>query len=149
GYGRVIGRALYTCKRLYARLLCMASESDPFTVTPVPLLPNEEELNCAKVQELTNRIRETIDKRTNRELVQDREAFNLMSDIGPDQNILAYAFNFRLGDGSINSQLSAANKLNKEIYRILSIRPGSDIYAYRLIVSTTDLSESTYGKQFI
>jgi glutamate/tyrosine decarboxylase-like PLP-dependent enzyme len=149
GYGRVIGRALYTCKRLYARLLCMAGESEPFTVTPVPLLPNEEELDRAKVRELTSRIRTTIDKRTNREIVQDREAFNLMSDIGPDQNILAYAFNFRLADGSINSQLSAANQLNKEIYRILSIRPGSDIYAYRLIVSTTDLSESTYGRQFI
>jgi hypothetical protein len=149
GYGRVIGRALYTCKRLYARLLCMATETDQFTITPVPLLPDEEVLDPRKAQELKDRIRTTIDAQSNSEIIRDSKAFDLLANIGPDQNILSYAFNFRRADGSINSELSAANRLNNEVYRILSIRPGSDIYGYRLIVSTTDLSEATYGRIFI
>jgi glutamate/tyrosine decarboxylase-like PLP-dependent enzyme len=148
GYGRVIGRALYTCKRLYVRLLCMASEMEPFTITPLPLLPHEEEGDLERTMKVKSQVRASVDARSNSELVVDTEALALLSEIGPDQNILAYAFNFRLADGSINAELSAANRLNREVYRVLSIKPGADIYGYRLIVSTTDLSAESYGLKF-
>ncbi|HZQ44649.1 MAG TPA: hypothetical protein VFA99_15455 [Acidobacteriaceae bacterium] len=149
GYGRVIGRALYSCKRLYARLLCMARPDDPFVITPIPLLPVEDECDASKILQVIEEIRATIDDRTNSDISADSRAFDLLSQIGPDQNILSYAFNFRLPDMSLNSQLSAANRLNSEIYKLLSIRPGADIYGYRLIVSTTDLNEANYGPVFL
>lgn len=45
--------------------------------------------------------------------------------------------------------MAAANRLNRDIYRRLSIEPGDDIYGYPRIVSTTDLDASAYGETFI
>jgi hypothetical protein len=73
----------------------------------------------------------------------------LLSELGPDENILAYAFNFRTPSGSINTDLALANRLNKALYDRLSINPGEDIYGYDLIVSTTDLNAAQYGEVFI
>src|SRR5437870_1045836 len=73
----------------------------------------------------------------------------LLGEIGPDQNILAYAFNLRRPDGSVNSDIGLANALNGAIYKHLSLRPGSDIYGRDLIVSTTDFNKAAYGSAFM
>ena len=52
-------------------------------------------------------------------------------------------------DGTVNADLSVTNRINKAIYRQLSIKPRSDIYGYDMIVSTTDLDEATYGTRFL
>jgi hypothetical protein len=57
--------------------------------------------------------------------------------------------NFRDPDGSLNTELEKANRLNKAIYDLLSIDPGDEIYGYGMIVSTTDFSADHYGKTFI
>src|ERR1044072_1733449 len=41
GYGKIHRKSLLNCKRIYARLLCMAKPSDPFVVVPVSRLPAE------------------------------------------------------------------------------------------------------------
>lgn len=147
GYGKIIGQALFSCKRLYVRLLCMAKEGDPFVVVPVPRLPAEA--NGGNVVEQLQFLRERIDRATSAELEKDPEAMELLRELGPDENILAYAFNFRTATGELNRDLALANQLNKAIYERLSIDPGSDIYGYDLIVSTTDLSGPSYGRGFI
>jgi glutamate/tyrosine decarboxylase-like PLP-dependent enzyme len=147
GYGKIIGQALFSCKMLYARLLCMARSEDPFVAVPVPRLPAEA--SDSDVEEQIRFIRERIDGRTNEEISADEEAMALLSELGPDQNILAYAFNFRTASGELNTDLELANRLNRAIYDLLSINPGEGIYGYDLIVSTTDLDASTYGEAFI
>lgn len=147
GYGQIHRKALFNCKRFYARLLCMGGSGERFEVIPVPRLPAEV---AGGDVELERRfIRERIARRSMEELLADPEAMALLPELGPDQNILTYAVNFRLADGSLNPSLEQANRLNRAIYDLLSIRPGDDIYSYRMIVSTTDFDEAHYGKQFI
>ncbi|MRG95250.1 pyridoxal-dependent decarboxylase [Polyangium spumosum] len=147
GYGQIHRRALFNCKRFYARLLSMAVPEDRFVIVPVPRLPAE--VTGGEVEAELRFIRERIDGRSVDELLSDPEAMALLPEIGPDQNILTYAVNFKHPDGSLNTNLDLANRLNKAIYDRLSLDPGDDIYGYRMIVSTTDLSEEHYGRVFI
>ncbi|MEH2184473.1 pyridoxal-dependent decarboxylase [Nostoc sp.] len=147
GYGRIISKALFNCKKLYARLLCMARPEDRFIVVPVPRLPAE--ISGSDVEQQIQFIRDRIDRASNDELLADKEAMQLLSEIGPDQNIITYAFNFKYPDGSLNTDLALVNRLNRAIYEQLSIKPGEDIYGYKLIVSTTDFDAAHYGEVFI
>ena len=150
GYGKIINRALYGCKKLYARLLCMVEAEDRFVIVPVPRLPAEIAGGSASEIELQMQlIREAIDGKTYEEIAGNKKAIALLPEIGPDQNVLTYAFNFKNPDGTLNTDLDAANRFNKQIYDLLSINPGDDIYSYDLIVSTTDISAEQYGDEFM
>lgn len=145
GYGRIIGQALFSCRKLYARLLCMAKSDDPFVVVPLPRAVAGNEIGPAQVAE----IRDRIDALSTEQILADPRSRELIAEIGPDQNILAYAFNLKLPDGTLNTDLALCNRLNQELYSRLSIDPGKDIYGYDLIVSTTDLDARHYGQVFI
>lgn len=147
GYGKIIGEALFSCRKLYARLLSMAGPTDPFIVVPVPRLPSERRGEDPTAERA--RIRELIDHKSSDEIRGNRAALALLREIGPDENILSYAFNFRRPDGTVNADLKQANDFNTAIYRRLSIRPGEDVYGRDMVVSTTDLSADTYGSAFI
>ncbi len=147
GYGKIIGQALFSCRKLYARLLTMATAKDAFIIVPLPRLPAERH-GGDSAQQLDD-VRKLIDQRDSADIQSDPVAMALLREIGPDQNILSYAFNFRQPDGSINKSLAAANALNKALYENLSIDPGQNIYSYDLIVSTTDISASNYGDAFV
>jgi glutamate/tyrosine decarboxylase-like PLP-dependent enzyme len=147
GYGKIIGQALFSCKKLYARLLCMARPEDPFIVVPIPRLPAE--VKGSDIEQQMQFIRDRIVGKTNDEIINDAVAMALLAEIGSDENILAYAFNFKTASGTLNPDLSQANRLNKALYDRLSINPGDDIYGYNLIVSTTDLNTAQYGDIFI
>jgi len=145
GYGKIIGEALFSCRKLYARLLSLAEPSDEFVVVPVARLPSERE---AKQEDAVEKeralIRQLIDTKTNDEIRNTPQAMALLQEIGPDQNILSYAFNIKG-----NKETTRANRLNTAIYRRLSIRPGADIYGSDMIVSTTDFDEAAYGTEFM
>ena len=147
GYGRIIGQALFSCKKLYARLLSMDGSQDRYVAIPVPRLPAEASGGDVAAQ--LRFIRERIDRRDLAALRADSVAMDLLRELGPDQNILAYAFNFKFPSGELNRDLKLLNQLNRGIYQRLSIRPGDDIYGYDLIVSTTDLLAESYGDEFI
>ncbi|MBK1989922.1 decarboxylase [Sphaerospermopsis aphanizomenoides BCCUSP55] len=149
GYGKIHGQALFNCNKLYARLLCMAKSDDRFVIVPVPRLPAEISGDEEAVKSQIEFIRNRIDQASLDQLLTDAEAMTLLAELGPDQNILTYAFNFKHPDGTLNTNLNLANRFNKALYDVLSIKPGEDIYTYRLIVSTTDFEESNYGKSFI
>lgn len=167
GYGKIIGQALYSCRRLYARLLSLAGPDDPFIVVPVPRLPAERDGRPrAEVDAQRKRVAELIDRPAASgqrgeaaapalretgpgELEGTDEALALLREIGPDENILSYAFNLRLEDGTVNTDLALANRLNRAIYDRLRIQPGTDIYGHDLIVSTTDFDAQDYGDEFI
>jgi glutamate/tyrosine decarboxylase-like PLP-dependent enzyme len=145
GYGRIHGQALFNCKRLYARLVSMVFRF--VVVVPVPRLPAER-----KGEDPTEQlqfIRERIDRRSNEEILSDPEALSLLRELGPDQNILAFAFNFRDLEGRLNTDLGRANRLNRRLYDVLSIKPGEDIAGCRLMLSSTDLDIHDYGSEFL
>jgi hypothetical protein len=141
---------LFSCRKLYARLLTMARPTDPFIVVPVPRQPAERAgTSEADISAEKQKILELIDQRDSSDIRGDAAAMHLLGEIGPDENILSYAFNLKLPDGTINADLFVTNALNKAIYDRLSIDPGHDIYGYDLIVSTTDFDEAAYGSAFI
>lgn len=148
GYGKIISQALYSCKRLYVRLVCMTKAEDNFVVVPVPNLERVEAVPGSNLQEKIAFLAEKIDKKTNDEIAGEMELSAILPELGPDQNILAYAFNFKTETGGLNTDLKRMNALNKELYNRLSIKPGHDINQYDLIVSTTDLTRNTYGEDF-
>lgn len=147
GYGRILGRALLGCKRMYARLLSMARPNDLFVCVPVPRLhdgiPGDHE------QSKLAYVRDQLDQRSLEAIAADPQALSAMREIGPDQNILAYAFNFKQHDGRLNQSLDKMNRLNESIYELLSLKPGQDIYGYDLIVSTTEFDVDSYGHAFV
>lgn len=145
GYGKIIGQALFSCRKLYARFVCMAKPGDPFIVVPLSRPPQLEGRSEEEVLAGIARL----DKQDAAQILANPATTELLSEIGPDQNILAYAFNFRRADGTVNTDLEQCNRLNKKLYEKLSIDPGKDIYGYDLIVSTTDLDEAHYGPAFI
>lgn len=145
GYGQIIGQAMFTCKMLYLRLLCL---DDPrVVVTPVPRLPTERD--GGDVAGELQFIRTYILGKTNDQIRSVPDIHRRLAEFGPDQNILAYAFNFRTQSGEMNTDLALTNRFNRAIYDKLSINPGEDIYSYGLVVSTTDLHSSQYGAAFI
>ncbi len=146
GYGRILGQALFSGDKLYARLLCMAKEEDPFIIVPLTLIPDSIPGNTEA--EKIKFIRERVDGRTNEEVEQDEEAMAALEELGPDLNILIYAFNFKI-NGKLNTSLKNANLLNKRYYENLSIDEGDDINNYPMIVSTTDFNAEAYGSYFI
>src|SRR5207248_2598277 len=106
-YGKIIGQALFSCRKLYARLLSLARPSDPFIVVPVPRLPAERSGESASaVRAERARVRDLIDVKSNEEIQGDAAAMALLQEIGPDQNILSYAFNLRNPDGTLNTDLT-------------------------------------------
>ena len=118
----------------------MKKPEDSFIVVPLSALPDGTS---------TQQVRDLIDGKTNEEIQNNPDAIALLKEIGPDENILVYAFNFKTSSGKVNEDLEKANLLNKLIYEKLSIKPETDISAYDLIVSTTDFHQKSYGIEFI
>jgi glutamate/tyrosine decarboxylase-like PLP-dependent enzyme len=150
GYGTILGEALFSAKMLYARLLSMAGPEDGFLVQPVPRLPAEREGRPeAEVEAQRALIRERIGRRSHAGIRGEPEVAALLPELGPDQNIVLYAFNVRLPDGTPNRDLALANRLNEALYARMRVRPGDDIYGYRVMVSHTRLRPGEYGEAFL
>jgi hypothetical protein len=138
--------ALFSGEKLYTRLLCMFTPEDPFIVVPVPRLPAE--IAGGNVEEQLRFLREHIDCKSYDEVLNDKKARDLLGELGPDLNILAYAFNFK-ENGQLNTDLENVNKFNQAMYDRLSPKPGKDIYGYDLILSKTDFTVADYGDEFM
>lgn len=147
GYGVIIGQALYNCKRLYCRLITMDDEKVVCVPVPRLLTERQDKASRKRIADEKAFIR-SIDQQTNDEIRRDRLTLDALMELGPDQNILTYAFNFKT-NGKLNRSLRKLNDFNKRLYEYLSIKPYTDVYDRTLIVSTTDFTEETYGEEFI
>lgn len=66
--------------------------------------------------------------------------------MGSDFAINAFAVNFKLKDGTVNQDVIEANNLGKRIFNRLSItNTGVDINTKPLILTSTQLSQTSYG----
>ncbi|ACK70682.1 group II decarboxylase family protein [Gloeothece citriformis PCC 7424] len=147
GYGKILGQTAFSCDKLYVRLLCMTDER--FISVPLPIVPDSDVIPGDNEEAKIQYIRDNIDGKTNSEIFNDPQAMTALKELGPDLNILIYAFNYKTASGEFNTSLEKANLLNKKFYEKLSIDAGDDINQYNLIVSTTDFTTEAYGSQFI
>jgi glutamate/tyrosine decarboxylase-like PLP-dependent enzyme len=152
GYGQILGKSFWSSKRLYAALITMADEQQDFTVTPFQRLPAEVAgKSPAEVRKQYEYIRDEIVPKTNDQLLADVTAMKLFRQLGSDQIIITYAFNFKNGDGTLNRDCALANKLNNAIFTKLSLQQfqGDHVPTVPMFVTSSDFDPHTYGQTFV
>jgi glutamate/tyrosine decarboxylase-like PLP-dependent enzyme len=154
GYGKIISQSLFNTKLFCLRLLWMATEQDNFIMVPLPRLPIEREDSNGDKKSYLATLRDRLHGKTQDEILADAEAMAIFREIGCDQNILCYAFNFKRKDGSINDDPELFFKLTDLIYdrfHVHHYQDGKveDIHKYRFFLTRTIFQKSDYGPTFI
>lgn len=157
GYGQLINEALRSTKAFYIRAFTLASPDDPFTCVPLARLPNEREGNpndTGWARRIERMASMEID-----EILDDPDLRREFNEIGPDENLVDYAFNFRLADGNVNTDIDAFNALNQKLYDAFHVHEGKmrgskidfgeDVQNYPLIITQTQMSVGDYGEVFM
>lgn len=138
GYGKLSGECFFNAKRLYAALVCLNIANLPFFVVPlVPIPAIQQGLSPVQVQKQYEFIRDRIVNKTNQQLLADAEAFALFKELGGDQTIITYMYNYYNNDGTPNNNMKKVNDLNDAIYRAFSYKPGEDNTQLTEIVVTS------------
>lgn len=152
GYGKILGRSLFNSKRLYAALITMAREEDPFIVVPFQRIPAEVAGRTEEqIKAQLDYIRTQIVPKTNDELLSDPQALELLRELGSDQIILTYSFNFKRSDGSLNTDLGKANALNNAFFTELSLQryAGGQTPDTPMFVTSSAFEAEAYGQDFV
>lgn len=149
GHGQLIDECLFNTRRFYARLLSLNHADRRFFVVPLPRLPAER--NGDDVQAQLDLIQASILGRSNDELLRDSETMALFRQLGPDQNILDYAFNLRGPDGTVNSDAETCDRLNRHIFDAFHAGCQRDrpIRDCRFFLSSTIFKREEYGDDFM
>jgi glutamate/tyrosine decarboxylase-like PLP-dependent enzyme len=148
GYGKIHGQCIFTSKKLYSRLVSM--EDDRFILVAFHRLPTEKRGESKdKVQDQIKFIKERIVKATNEEIEKDREAMDLLRELGSDQTITPYIFNFKQKNGELNTDIQKMNELNKRIFNTLSMVPDEIAKEQNLLVTSSEFDPETYGDKFM
>jgi hypothetical protein len=150
GYGKILGKTLFNSKRLYAAVVTMAADDDPFVVVPLQRLPAERAGEGPRgTRAQLERIRTEIVPKSNDELLADTRVMPLFRELGSDLTILAYAFNFKAG-GTLNQSLDLANQMNNAIFTQLSL--GADpgrIPSTPMFVTSSAFDPASYGHPLV
>ncbi len=149
GYGRLLGRCTFNAARMYAGLLTMATEDDPFRVVLIQRTPQERAGRPAEAD--VEIARQLIVGRTNLEILEDQSAMSFLASLGSDTLILTYAVNFKHRDGTINTDLGRCNRLNAVLYERLSVRgqAGTTPNDVPFIVTGGEIGDREYGEGLI
>lgn len=124
GYGKLSGECFFNAKRLYAALVCLNIQNLPFFVVPlIPIPAIQQGLSPAQVQQQYQFIRDRIVNVSNEQLIADAEAFSLFKELGGDQTIVTYLYNYYNNNGSPNTNMAQVNALNNLVYETFSFKP--------------------------
>jgi glutamate/tyrosine decarboxylase-like PLP-dependent enzyme len=159
GYGKILGQCMWTSKRMYCRLVTMQDrDPDPnrrYSLTPFQMLPAERKGGTpVQIEQQKKDIANNFVNCTNAELLEllarDAAARDLFRELGSDQVIIAYSFNFKDKAGQWNKDPDRLAKLNNEIFKICSIMdPKQDVNSTPLILTSSDFDVASYGAPFI
>ena len=157
GYGKILGQALFNSKRFFAGVITMAidregKENNKFIVVPVQQIPAEKEHpnDPQKIKDQLKYIKSHIVEKQNNELIQDDKAMALLKELGSDQIIITYGFNFKDKSGILNTDPVKANTFNEEIFKKLSLPPDNkDVPTIPLIITTSEFDPAVYGEKFV
>ena len=152
GYGKIISSALLNTKLFYLRLLFMAKEQDNFIIVPLSRLTIER--TGGDKPSYLAALRKRLYGKTQSEIIADPEAMAMLREIGPDQNILCYAFNFKRKDHSINDDPELFSKLTDLVYDRFHIHyyqngKTEDIHKYPFFLTKTMFVLDNYGPTFM
>ena len=123
----------------------------PFNELPSETLPNA---TAESIEAEKKRIRDEVLTKTNAQIVsedahrpENAKTLKLMRAIGSDLNINAFALNFRLADGSLNTDIEEANYLMQRVVEDLSVdEPTDDPTKIPLYLTSTEFSDELYGE---
>jgi len=159
GYGKILGECVWTSKRMYCRLLTMQDrdlcQPSPFRIELFQMLPAEHkglgEDAVRRERDMVASFVSLSNDELRAKLSEDAAAKQLFDDLGSDQVILAYAFNFRdQMTGRWNADPARCNKLNQTIYEICSIVDASkDPKQVDLILTGSAFDAEAYGRDFV
>lgn len=150
GYGKILGRTLFNSKRLYAALLTLPRDDDPFVIEAIQRLPavrrGEPE---PSVRAELRRLRDEIVARSNEEILADARTMELFRELGSDQNIVSYAFNLVV-DGRRNQDVAKLNDLNTKVFEQLSLgRDLDEVPKTPMFVTSSALDPVVYGTDIV
>ncbi|GIP59272.1 pyridoxal-dependent decarboxylase [Paenibacillus sp. FSL W8-0186] len=150
GYGKLLGKTLFNSKRLYAAILTMTREDDPFIVVPFHRIPAEREGGTAEeIKEQLAYIKEFIVDKTNDEIINNKQTMELFRQLGSDQSIVPYTFNLKTAEG-LNTDVALMNRLNLEIFKMLSLSPDRhEVGATPMFITQSAFDPGTYGHGFV
>jgi len=152
GYGKILGKCLFNSKRLYAAIVTMAKEEDPFIIIPFQRLPAEvAKQGKEAIKKQLQYIQSIIVPKENNDLLNDVQAMQLFRELGSDQVITSYAFNFKTKAGHLNQDVHLANQLNHEIFNRLSLQKfnGGEIPTMPMFVTSSEFEPAIYGTEFV
>jgi len=159
GYGKILGQCIWVSKRMYCRLLTM-QDRDPnpsprFKIVPFQMLPAERAGLGPDAIERERAMVARFVPLNNGELLahltSHPEEEKLFNELGSDQVILAYAFNFlEPTTGDWNQDPDKLNALNNKIFEICSITAESeDPNSIKLILTSSQFDAEVYGSDFV
>jgi glutamate/tyrosine decarboxylase-like PLP-dependent enzyme len=159
GYGRILGQSLFNSKRLYSAIVTMEQENDPFIVVPCQRLPAEKKYpgNKKRIREDLQRIRDEIVDAANEDIYNNKELLQFFRELGSDQIIIAYVFNFYEDEKKtrLNKSVKKMNKLNSRIFSRLSMSPAragkrpSDNPPPPLIITGSKFEPKVYKNEYM
>ena len=83
-------------------------------------------------------------------LNRDARARDLFMELGSDQVILAFSFNFVDKHGSLNTDARKLNKLNDAVFSLCSVTGlARDLNAKDLILTSSSFDPAAYGQPFV
>ncbi|HLI94471.1 MAG TPA: pyridoxal-dependent decarboxylase [Candidatus Baltobacteraceae bacterium] len=156
GYGKLLSQCMWTSKRMYCRLVTM--DDKRFSITLVQRLPAERAGKSAdEIKAQRDHIRSTFIGRSNKELEdylgKHPDDLALFGELGSDQVILTYAFNFTGKDGKPNLDLAKMNDLNSAVFDICSVlnppKDWNDFNKKELVLTSSAFDPQSYGQDFV
>ena len=151
GYGKLLGECLFNAKRLYAALVCLNIQNLPFFIVPlVPIPAIQNNQSPAQVQKQYEFIRDRIVNKTNQQLLADSEAFSLFKELGGDQTIITYMYNFYNSNRTPNADVNKLNQLNDAVYKAFSFKPyENNTEDTPIVVTSSTFTREGYGDALI
>ena len=152
GYGRILGQCMWTSKRLFCRLHTLEDERVRVTLfNPTPAERNRRPDDELAAERDAIRSFVAVDNAALEALLErDPAASALFVALGSDQVLLAFALNYRLGDGRMNTDLARANALNRHVFRHCSIvEPREDHGGVELVLTASRFEPQVYGHAFV
>jgi glutamate/tyrosine decarboxylase-like PLP-dependent enzyme len=167
GYGMILGKTMFNSTRFYSAIATLdlleaehKQAHERIITAPLQRLPGERHgLRTGQIRREREKIAMTLGWSNDKlveELGKDEHLQRLFSEMGPDQNITAYAFNFYVPHMDEwqktrwvpNQRIDLLNRLNDRVFQILSVTP-PERPDQPLIVTSSALDPQTVGERVV
>lgn len=142
GYGKILNRSYLNTKLFYIYLVYMAQLEKDFFVVPLQEPPKN----------FFEFVKKHIYGKSLKKILHDEKIRQFIKEIGSDQNIFNYAFNFYIeknGKKEVNKELTWVNAFNQLIYDKLHVQPWENVEQLDLMITMTTFNLDEYGSRFI